>query len=273
MATLTYLEKKLLEDLFGMGSGYVLDFSDWTYEAFFRDFDVNIEAEAFHKNGRSKAKRMRAFWELAPDKKVGEVVEGLLRYIDATSPMGAVGAVEDKHWTIVHRLCGTQPEAPKAAQTEGEFLAMEFGKLDLTSLALSPAIEVTIKQRLEEIRTCLISKAPLSVVFLSGSTLEGLLLDAAVKNPQAFNTAKAAPRRDGRVRQFPDWTLNELIDVAHETGRISLDVKKYSHALRDFRNYIHPFAQASASFAPDEHTAKISWQVLRAAIADLTGGR
>jgi hypothetical protein len=46
-------------------------------------------------------------------------------------------------------------------------------------------------------------------------------------------------------------------------------VKKYSHSLRDFRNYIHPYEQLSSRFDPDIKTAKISFQVLKAAIADL----
>lgn len=41
--------------------------------------------------------------------------------------------------------------------------------------------------------------------------------------------------------------------------------------LRDFRNYIHPYEQWSSGFNPDEHTALISWQVLKAAIHDLSG--
>ena len=73
--------------------------------------------------------------------------------------------------------------------------------------------------------------------------------------------------------QFHEWSLNSFIDVAYECGLIGLDVKKYSHVLRDFRNYIHPFQQASSGFKPDIYTAKISWQVLQAAIADLTGVR
>jgi hypothetical protein len=67
--------------------------------------------------------------------------------------------------------------------------------------------------------------------------------------------------------------LESLINVAHEVGLLSLDVKKHSHSLKDFRNYIHPRQQAVQKFNPDMHTAKISWQVLQAAIANLGGLR
>jgi len=39
-----------------------------------------------------------------------------------------------------------------------------------------------------------------------------------------------------------------------------LDVKRFSHALRDFRNYIHPYEQWRNAFNPDEHTALICYQ-------------
>jgi hypothetical protein len=50
-------------------------------------------------------------------------------------------------------------------------------------------------------------------------------------------------------------------------------VKKFSHGLREFRNYIHPYEQMVSGFAPDEHTAKVCFQVLKAALASLAGER
>ncbi len=76
--------------------------------------------------------------------------------------------------------------------------------------------------------------------------------------------------KEGKIKQFREWTLNNLIDVAHEIGFLGLDVKKHSHSLRDFRNYIHPHQQMISGFTPDKDTAQISWKVLQAAIADLS---
>ena len=64
--------------------------------------------------------------------------------------------------------------------------------------------------------------------------------------------------------------MSNFIDVSHKLGFLGLDVKKYSHSLRDFRNYIHPYQQMASRFNPDIETAKISWQVLKAAIIDLS---
>ena len=89
-----------------------------------------------------------------------------------------------------------------------------------------------------------------------------------------FNSARASPKTpDGKVRQFQDWTLSHFIDVASEIGVIKLDVQKFSHGLRDFRNYIHPYQQVISGFTPDEHTAKVCLQVLKAALASAAGER
>lgn len=153
--------------------------------------------------------------------------------------------------------------------TEDEFVSKEFKGLSISQLGFDSIITSVLEQRLEEIKKCLIAKASLAVVFLCGSTLEGILLGVALTYPQEFNRASASPKKDGKVYQFHEWTLSNYIDVAHEIGLLEEDVKKFSHTLRDFRNYIHPYQQMNTKFNPHEHTALISWQVLQAAIYEI----
>ncbi|MCK4338644.1 MAG: hypothetical protein KAW92_01280 [Candidatus Cloacimonetes bacterium] len=154
---------------------------------------------------------------------------------------------------------------------EDEFLSREFKEISIDSLQLDGVITDSLKKRFEEIKKCLNAEAPLSVIFLSGSTLEGILLGIALKYPKEFNRAKSSPKdKEGKVKQFHNWTLSNFIDVAYEVGLLKEDVKKFSHALRDFRNYIHPYEQVSSGFNPDKHTAIICWQVLKAAIYQVT---
>jgi hypothetical protein len=112
------------------------------------------------------------------------------------------------------------------------------------------------------------ANAPLSTIFICGSVLEGIFLVIALLSPADFNRCTAAPidPNTGKVKQFFEWTLSNYIDVSFELGYIRNDTKKFSHVLRDFRNYIHPYQQLSERFSPDEHTAKICWHVLKAAI-------
>ena len=80
MSDLTGFERRKLERLLGMGSGYVLNFSDRTFSDFFVDYRVDIDDDRYRVNGHSKAKRMRAFWDLAPNGLTARVLDGLLAH-------------------------------------------------------------------------------------------------------------------------------------------------------------------------------------------------
>ena len=60
-----------------------------------------------------------------------------------------------------------------------------------------------------------------------------------------------------------------MINVAHEAGWLDLDVQRFSHSLREFRNLIHPYEQLLARAYPERDTCEISWLVVRAAANDL----
>ncbi len=62
MAEFSYLEKRRLEKALGMGSGYVLRFSDKTFREFVHDTTGrNIDDEKYKKADTSKANRLRTF--------------------------------------------------------------------------------------------------------------------------------------------------------------------------------------------------------------------
>ncbi len=154
---------------------------------------------------------------------------------------------------------------------EDKFLEKEFEEISIGAIGLDGIVTQTLEKRLEEIRKCLNAKSPLAVIFLSGSSLEGILLGIALRIPKEFNNATSAAKdKEGKVKQFPDWTLAQLINTAYELRLIDEDVRKFSHSLRDFRNYIHPYQQVSSAFHPDEHTAKICFQVLKAGIFQIS---
>jgi len=159
---------------------------------------------------------------------------------------------------------------PNSVQTEDEFLNNNFGNIDFNGLDLEPALVDVLNARINEIRQCIKGNIPLAGIFLCGSVLEGCLLGIASKNPELFNSSSLSPKdKEGKVKKFYEWNLSNLIDAACDVEFLGEDVKKFSHALRDFRNYIHPFQQMSEHFSPDEHTLRISGQVLNAAIYQL----
>lgn len=140
---------------------------------------------------------------------------------------------------------------------------------DFDKLNLEYGISQILKKRWDEIQKCIDNKATLSAVIMMGSLLEGFLLGIMQRKPQLANVAQNSPRRDDKVKHFAEWSLNDMIEVAHEIGWIQLDVKKFSHALREFRNIIHPYQQLALNTYPDIDTCKISWLVVQAACNDI----
>lgn len=154
---------------------------------------------------------------------------------------------------------------------EEDFINREFEEISIDKLGLDSIVSESLNLRFDEIKKGINSIAPLSVIFLSGSSLEGILLGFASKLPKEFNQANSAPKdKEGKVKSFHEWTLSNFIDTAYEIGLLKEDVKKFSHVLRDFRNYIHPYEQISKNFNPDIHTAKLCWQVLKVAVIQLS---
>lgn len=152
---------------------------------------------------------------------------------------------------------------------EDVFLKQSF-VVNIGAIGLDPRLGEVITTRLNEVEKCVSGDASLASIFLIGSIMEGLLLAMATMYPRQYNQAQSAPKdKEGKARNFPEWTLNNLIDVSAEVGLIKQDVKKFSHIVRDYRNYIHPYAQMSSGFLPDKHTASICFQVLKAAICQI----
>ena len=274
MSSLTAADKLYLEKVFGMSGGYVLHFSDATFGQFFSNYRIDIHSNEFHTCGTSKANKLRSFWNHETDSLVGQVLSDMLDVYKAQCEFGVLKmdskSVRKCH-EIVDRLKG-KPSAKNLA-TDEEFLNQEFKLPDIQKLPVDFAVSEVITERLHETQWCLKNGANLSVIFLSGSVLEAVLLGAAQSEPERFNRCPSSPKKEGKVKPFPEWSLSELIDVAHKIGLLKLDVHKFSHGLREFRNYIHPYQQLVSGFTPDEHTAKICFQVLKAALADVAGER
>lgn len=125
--------------------------------------------------------------------------------------------------------------------------------------------------RWKEAQKCVNAEAYLSAVVMMGSILEGVLLHKVETNPADANRAEKSPKdpATGRPRRFHEWGLSALIDVAHELGWLQGDVSRFSHALRESRNIVHPYMERLLSDRPDRDTCSICWQVVRAAVADL----
>lgn len=83
MSVLTFLEKYKLEKLLSMGGGYVLDFSNRTFQEFVGDVvGKNIYSNQYDYASGSKANRLRAFWKVEPNHTVGRLMTDMIDYAE-----------------------------------------------------------------------------------------------------------------------------------------------------------------------------------------------
>lgn len=274
MANLTAADTQRLEDILGMRSGYVLEFSNLTFSQLFDRYGIDIYSTRYETYGSSKAKRLRVFLEMEQDSLVGEVLFEMLGAYEAicdSKPHMMNSNLYKACHKIAARLCGKAPDADPA--TDGEFPDKEFEIPAIQKLPVNPPVAKIIQDRLEEARKCLRAGAYLSPIILWGSVLEAVLLGAALKEETKFYSSLKLKKKDGSAKPLHEWSLEELITAASSVGLLKTDARSFSQVLRDFRNYIHPAKQAESDFAPDRHTAKLCLDAFKTALADVTGER
>ena len=112
---------------------------------------------------------------------------------------------------------------------------------------------------------CIGAGAPLAATVMMGGLLETMLLarfNRETDKTRIFN-ASTAPKnpKTKKTIQLKEWTLRHYLDVAHELGWISRSTKDVGEVLRDFRNYVHPYKQASHGVNLDSNDARLFWEI------------
>jgi hypothetical protein len=140
MANVRQIDFILLDDLFEMHSGYVLDFSNKTFATFFaEELNIDIDHPAYQERGTSKANRLRSFLQKADADSVVRTLRALWEYREATRMARRLDEVipnaEGRLLELVNRLEGQTSPAPttkpaqafdrdKLLQLRGEFGSM-----------------------------------------------------------------------------------------------------------------------------------------------------
>ena len=132
-----------------------------------------------------------------------------------------------------------------------------------------PHLKESIERRWKEAQKCQYTQCYTSAIIMMGSILEALLLSRALLSPETAYCANKAPKKKGKSPAIQDWTLNQLVDVAVEVKWIKTDRGKFSHALRESRNVVHPWVEVTSHANFDEAPCKTSWEVLKASVDDL----
>lgn len=124
MAQMTYIEKDYFERLFDMETGYVLDFTNYTYQRFVAD-TINIDVYKKYHN-LSKAKILRAIMDDCDNVTVGKLLLGLMQYIQARELVtDEKKEIFQKCTEIGYRLIGKKVSA-KTVDTVPESQKIEF---------------------------------------------------------------------------------------------------------------------------------------------------
>jgi len=276
MANFNIIEKDKLERLFSMRRGDVLDFTNRTFFEFFREMNIDINDRKYRDYNISDcpANRLRAFWKQESDNVVGKVLVKLIEYVEyALERDQEVLSARDLNRiadcrAIADKLLG-KTSIRNIPQSKEKFLPAKFDKNQIDKLPIASDLRSIAKERFNEAQVCFENGAYLAAIVMAGSTLEAALMGAAEEYSKQFNKSTFCPKNGEKTKKLHEWTLAEYINVGADIGLLSDDVKKFSHALRDFRNYIHPLRQISNKFKPDEHTAEICLKVLKAALHDL----
>jgi len=132
MSDLTFAEKRLFERLLGMGSGYLLNFSDRTFSEFVCDsIGLNIYGEKYNYASGSKANRMRGFWKNEESNRVvGKLMKDLLDYVELEFPGHDAQLLAECRRTVAKLLQNTTvPEigalTPNADGNDFEIIAKQ----------------------------------------------------------------------------------------------------------------------------------------------------
>lgn len=143
-STLRQIDMMLIEDLFEMGGGYVLNFTDPTYSQFFaRELGINIDDAKYKQAGTSKAKRLRCLLNISDSPTIARTLRALWDYREAlrsrsNAPEKVKNAERDFH-ALIARLEGKSPRsastfAPKPEADRVQIAVLRSELLDLSKL-------------------------------------------------------------------------------------------------------------------------------------------
>ena len=101
---------------------------------------------------------------------------------------------------------------------------------------------------------------------------EGLLTWALLRREaEALASSRGSKDKQGTVKPLKEWNLSNLIEVCVELGLVGRTAKQASWALKDFRNFLHPYNVLQQSARPDQALAQSAIAALSEIARSLQG--
>ncbi|WP_043267474.1 hypothetical protein [Streptomyces sp. CT34] len=136
-------------------------------------------------------------------------------------------------------------------------------KATMAEIIREARMAALLQRRLDEARTCYVNGAHVAAIIMLGSLLEGVLLTVIQERD-----ASLLGNKD------PDFIgLKALIGICHKEGWIDVDMERFSQALREYRNFVHPRCEFREAHTPDRDTLTVSWYVVNGALNDLAASQ
>ena len=232
----------IIDRVFGMEGGYVLDFSNRTLADFFlEELGVDIYDDRWKAQGNSKANRLRCYLRQSDRHTALQALEALWEYREASSVTADYPDLEDSvrtaYFRIIQRLGGTPPEpaAPVAAPPERRIDTAATSALAARLLEISTmdpqargyAFETFLKQVFDAYGLAARASFRLRGEQIDGSFVlaeQTYLLEARWRNAQVdVATLRAF---NGKVEEKASWSRGLIIsqsgftaDGLHAFGR------------------------------------------------------
>lgn len=149
MSDITFLEKTTVESLFGMKTGYVLDFSDRTFQEFIlAATDRNILDSKYNFNSGSKANRLRAFFKIESNFTVGILLTKLLEFWMSRAQLGEIDYYKEE---TLYKECLIIANRLKSETLISNYDALKPNSLDKDFASLAKLIKDSIEKNEPEL--------------------------------------------------------------------------------------------------------------------------
>ena len=145
------IDMRLIDDLFEMGGGYVLDFNNRTFAEFFQDeLGIDIDDLRYAREGTSKAKRLRYFLRTSSQSATVAVLRALWEYrqdaFRRRPRQDQVPDAESEFKSLLRRLGGkdvsperTESELSGKAPDSKRADVLKQGLIEISQLEPQPA--------------------------------------------------------------------------------------------------------------------------------------
>ena len=227
---------RLIDDLFEMGDGYVLNFSNKTFAEFFDDeLGINIDDSRYDVEGTSKAKRLRFFLKSCDPQVRVQTLLALWEYREVDRRRNrteeTIQDAEEEFCSLIERLGGKRPTERKRASASQ------------VTTEIDPSLSSELKSKLMEVSQL----EPQA----RGYAFEKFLKDLFDANGLAARASfrLVGEQIDGSFELFAETYLLEAKWTSPQTG--ATDLRSFNGKVEEKAAWSRGLFVSHSGFTPD----------------------